>query len=302
MFGEQGGGRQQSPGDVFGGGLGDLFESFFGQSPFGGSRQSGPRRGDDVELVLDVRFEDAVFGISREVIFKGLASCQECGGSGAAPGTEPVTCTDCRGLGQVQRVRQSILGQVVTTGVCTTCRGLGQTIATPCPACRGDGRRTEEQHVTVEIPPGVDDATTLRVQGAGAAAQRGGITGDLYVHLRVAPHDRFERAGSDLVAAFHIPLTQAALGAELDFETLDGSERITIPAGTQTGRVVRLKGKGVPHVRGRGRGDLHVRLVVDTPSDLTRDQEALLRELAAQRGEAVTEEAGLFGRLRSSRS
>jgi molecular chaperone DnaJ len=186
--------------------------------------------------------------------------------------------------------------------VCPTCRGMGQIVATPCHGCRGEGRRSEEEHVTVEIPQGVDDATTLRIQGAGAAALRGGVAGDLYVHLRVSPHERFERAGADLVAAFHIPLTQAALGAELDFETLDGTERITIPAGTQTGRVVRMKGRGVPHVRGRGRGDLHVRLVVDTPSDLTRDQETLLRELASMRGEPVSEEAGLFGRLRSSRT
>jgi molecular chaperone DnaJ len=302
MFGEQGGGRQ-AQGDFFGGGgLGDLFESFFGQSPFGTSRPSGPRRGDDVELVLDVTFEEAVFGVTREVIFRGLVGCVECGGSGAAPGTQPSTCAECRGQGQVQRVRQSILGQVVTTGVCPTCRGMGQVVASPCSACRGDGRRSEEQHVTVEVPAGVDDATTLRVQAAGAAALRGGVSGDLYVHLRVAPHERFERAGSDLVTAFHIPLTQAALGAELEFETLDGSERITIPAGTQTGRVVRLKGRGVPHVRGRGRGDLHVRLVVDTPTDLTREQEALLREFAVLRSEPVIEEVGLFGRLRSSRT
>jgi molecular chaperone DnaJ len=302
MFGESGGGRGAAPGDIFGGGLGDLFESFFGQSPFGGTRPSGPRRGDDVELVLDVAFEEAVFGVTREVVYRGVVGCTECAGTGAAPGTAPVTCAECRGQGQVQRVRQSILGQVVTTGVCPTCRGLGETIATPCSACRGEGRRAEEQRVNVEIPPGVDDATTLRVQGAGSAAVRGGVPGDLYVHLRVAPHERFERAGNDLVAAFHVPLTQAALGAELEFATLDGTEQITVPAGTQTGRVVRLKGRGVPHVRGRGRGDLHVRLVVDTPSDLTREQEALLRQLAALRGEEVAGEVGRFGRLRSSRS
>ncbi len=303
MFGDQPGGRQGSPGDTFGGGLGDLFESFFGgQSPFRTARPSGPRRGDDVELLLDVRFEEAIFGATREVTFRGLVVCSECDGSGAAPGTHPTVCPDCGGQGQIQRVRQSILGQVVTTGVCPTCRGIGQIISSPCPVCRGEGRRTEEQHVTVAIPPGVDDATTLRVQGAGAAALRGGITGDLYVHLRVAPHERFERTGNDLVASFHVPLTQAALGAELAFETLDGTEQITVPAGTQTGKVIRLKGHGVPHVRGRGRGDLHVRLVVDTPSDLTREQEALLRELAALRGEDVAGEVGLFGRLRSGRS
>jgi molecular chaperone DnaJ len=303
MFGESGAGRGQNPGDIFGGGgLGDLFESFFGQSTFGQQRQSGPRRGEDVELVLDVRFEEAVFGASREVLFRGLSVCGECGGSGASPGTQPVTCVDCHGQGQVQRVRQSILGQVVTSGICPSCRGMGQTVPSPCVACRGEGRRTEDKRVEVGIPPGVDDATTLKVSGGGGAALRGGLAGDLYVHLRVAAHERFERAGADLVAAFHVPLTQAALGGELEFETLDGTEHITIPAGTQTGRIIRLKGRGVPHVRGRGRGDLHVRLVVDTPADLSREQEALLRELAAMRGERVSEETGLFGRLRSSRS
>jgi molecular chaperone DnaJ len=302
LFGADGNGRASGPGDLFGGGLGDIFESFFGGSPFGAPRRSGPRRGDDLELVLETSFEEAVFGATREVAVRGLFACAACAGSGAAPGTSPTTCSECRGQGQVQRIRQSILGQVVTTGVCSLCRGLGEIVLSPCTTCRGEGRVHEEHRVAVEVPAGVDDGTTLRVVGAGSAALRGGVQGDLYVHLRVARHPRFERSGADLVSELHVALTQAALGAELDFETLDGTERITVPAGTQTGRVVRLKGRGVPHVRGRGRGDLHVRLVVDTPVALTREQESFLRGLAAARGETVNEESGLFGRLRSSRA
>jgi molecular chaperone DnaJ len=198
-------------------------------------------------------------------------------------------------------VRQSILGQVVTTAACPRCRGLGQIIEKPCADCKGEGRRIEEQHVTVEVPAGVDSGTTLRISGSGMAALRGGITGDLYVHLRVAPHERFDRSGNDLVAEVHLAFTQAALGTEIEFETLDGAEALTIAPGTASGKVLRIRGRGVPHVQGRGRGDLHVQIVVDTPTDLSKEQEELLRELASIRGEEVTgPEHGLFSRIRSS--
>ena len=178
---------------------------------------------------------------------------------------------------------------------------MGEVIESPCPDCRGDGRRTEDRTITVEVPAGVDDGTTLRITGSGAAAVRGGITGDLYVHLRVAPSAQFERSGADLVATYHLAMTQAALGADVEVTTLDGPEMMNVPAGTESGKVVRVKGKGVPHLRARGRGDLHVRFVVDTPTDLDKEQERLLRELAIIRGEEVASaENGLLSRIRSN--
>ena len=310
LFGPDGARQGGGPagGDPFAGGLGDLFDAFFGggASPFGGGapRRTGPRRGEDAEAILDLRFDEAVFGVERTLDLRQPAPCEECGGSGAAPGTTATSCADCAGSGQVRRVRQSILGQVVTTTPCPACRGLGEVVTSPCTRCRGDGRRIEERSVRVDVAAGVDDGTTLRINGAGAAALRGGIPGDLYVHLRVAPDARFERSGADLVTDLHVAMTQAALGAEVDLELLDGgTETISVPAGTPSGKVVRVRNQGVPHVRGRGRGDLIVRVVVDIPERLSKEEEQLLRQLADLRGEAVASGdhgGGLFHRLRSS--
>jgi len=299
MFGADGP-RQGGPTEGFGGGFGDLFDAFFGGGGFGGgTHQSGPRRGDDVEVVLEITFEEAVFGVERSVTYRGLVGCSTCGATGAAPGTTPMRCRDCDGQGQVRRVRQSILGQVVTTSPCATCRGIGEIIEKPCPDCRGEGRRTEERNVTVEVPAGVDAGTTLRITGSGAAPARGGISGDLYVHLRVLASDRYERDGADLLMTLHVAFTQATLGAEMIIDTLDGEEKIEIAPGTQTGKTVRLRGKGVPHLRARGRGDLHIRIEVDTPVNLNKEQEQLLRDLALMRGEPV-HESGLFTRIKST--
>jgi molecular chaperone DnaJ len=292
-------------GDPFGfgggGGLGDIFDAFFGGGGGGGRGSSGPPRGIDLEVALDLDFEKAVFGAQEPVSVRTAVACDTCEATGAAPNTRPERCTDCGGTGQVRRVRQSILGQMVTASSCPRCGGMGQTITSPCPACAGEGRRIEEKTYTVDIPAGVDTGSTLRLTGLGAVGARGGGTGDLYVHLRVRPHDRFERQGPDLVHELHLPFTQAALGAHLEFETLDGPEDLVVPRGTGTGRVFRLRGRGVPHVQGRGRGDLLLAVVVDTPDDLDDRQEALLRELAALRGESVADaDAGLFSKIRSA--
>ena len=213
----------------------------------------------------------------------------------------PETCAECGGAGQVRRVRQSILGQMVTAAPCTRCGGHGQTIAQPCADCRGEGRRIEQKTYTVDIPAGVDTGSTLRLGGLGAVGSRGGGHGDLYVHVRARPHERFERQGNDLVDELHIPFTQATLGAVLPYATLDGAEDLVVPRGTETGRVFRLRGRGVPHVQGRGRGDLLVQVVVDTPSRLDAAQEDLLRQLAALRGEEVApEDTGFLGKIRSA--
>jgi molecular chaperone DnaJ len=295
--------------DPFGGmggaGFGDIFDAFFGSgSPFGGGRQrgpSGPVRGPDMEVALDLAFEEAVFGVDRDITLRVPVTCDECAGSGARPGTEPVTCRDCGGAGQVRRVRQSILGQVVTATPCPRCGGSGKAIEDPCPSCRGEGRRTEERTWTVHVPAGVDAGTTLRLSGRGAAGPRGGPAGDLYVHLRVAPSDRFERVGVDLRTEVHLPVTSASLGATVVVETLDGDEELEVVPGTQTGTVVRLRQRGVPVVEGRGRGDLLVTLVVDTPTELSPVEEDLLRRLAEERGEDVAPPGqGLLSRLRSA--
>ncbi|HLX89015.1 MAG TPA: molecular chaperone DnaJ [Acidimicrobiales bacterium] len=284
----------------FGGGLGDIFDAFFGG---GGAtrRRGGPTRGADAEVVLELDFRQAVFGAQREVSLETPVACDECGGSGARPGTTAVRCPDCQGTGEIRRVRQSILGQVVTAAPCQRCQGLGEAITSPCPQCRGDGRRVESRTFTVDVPAGVDHGSTLRLTGRGPAGPRGGPAGDLYVHLAVREDPRFTRRGDDLDTELHVSVAQAALGATPELETLDGTEVVTVPAGTQSGHVVRLRGKGVPHVRGRGRGDLLVHVMVDTPTDLTKAQEELLRRLAAERGEAVAPaDEGLMSRLRSA--
>jgi molecular chaperone DnaJ len=287
----------------FGGGLGDVFEAFFGGSPFGGrgSRPAGPPPGADLEVVADLEFTEAVFGCEHAVSVRTAVACAACAATGAADGTEPVTCYECQGTGQVQRVRQSLIGQMVTSSPCARCGGSGQIIASPCAECRGEGRTVEERTYTVDIPAGVDSGSTLRLSGRGAVGPRGGAAGDLYVHLRVQPHPRFERDGADLHSALRLPYTQATLGTTLDFETLDGVEELEIPRGTASGTTFRLRGRGVPHLERRNRGDLLVNVVVDVPTDLSEDEEEVIRRLAELRGEPVAPPpSGLISKIRSA--
>lgn len=293
-------------GDPFGGGFGDIFDAFFsgGGSPFGGGgsgARGGPAPGPDLETTAQIDFETAVFGGSHDVTIRTALSCTDCEATGATPGTTAERCQQCGGVGQVRQVRQSILGQMVTAAPCPACQGAGEVITSPCPTCEGEGRNISEKTYTVDIPAGVDNGSTLKLGGLGAAGIRGGGRGDLFVSVRVKPHEVFERDGSDLHARLHLPMTQAALGADIDFETLDDTETITITRGIQTGEVIRLRGSGVPHVRGRGRGDLHLHVVVDTPSELDAETEAILRDLAERRGEPVAEaDTGIMSKLRSA--
>ena len=285
------------------GSLGDIFDAFFGGAAggFSASGRAGPPRGQDLEVVAEVDFERAVFGGEHAITVRTAIACATCEATGAAPGSSAQQCQQCGGSGQVRRVRQSILGQMVTAGACTACGGMGQVIPQPCTDCRGEGRQIQDKTYTVDVPAGVDTGSTLRLGGRGAAGIRGGGYGDLYVHVRVGAHERFQRQGYDLIHELHVPFTQAALGAQFAFETLDGTEDLLLPRATQTGRVFRLRGRGVPHVEGRGRGDLLVQVVVDTPTDLSGEQEEILRSLAELRGDAVAPaDSGFFSRIRSA--
>lgn len=309
-FGEAGVGGANGAGpnmnDIFGGaGLGDIFDAFFGGNgggnPFGGGGRSGPPRGQDMEVVVDISFEQAVFGDQVPFDLKLPQACADCGGTGAGSGTKPVTCSDCNGSGQVRRVRQSMLGQMVSASPCGRCNGTGEVITTPCATCRGEGRVTSDKTYRVDVPAGVVDGSTLRLTRRGAAGPRGGAPGDLYVHLRVAPHPLFRREEDDLVTEVAVSIAQAALGTTIDLETLDGDEELGVPAGTQPGQQFVLRGRGVPRLHGRGRGNVRVIVRVDVPTTLSDEESDLLRNFAQGRGEKVGEaSSGLFSRLKSA--
>ncbi len=306
VFGPAAGG---AAGDPFGGGLGDLFDAFFngmgGAGAGGRGRRTGPMPGPDAEMVLRLDFREAVFGVQREVDVQTPVHCDTCEGSGAQPGTSAVRCPECQGAGELRRVRQSILGQVITAVPCPRCQGTGEFIQTPCTDCRGEGRRNESRTLTVDIPGGVDEGSTLRLAGHGPAGFRGGPNGALFVHLSVEPDPTFERSGVDLHAAVHVPVTLAALGGSVSFDTLDDARDLAIAAGTQSGTILTIKGLGVPKIRGRGRGDLYVHVQVDTPTGLDDGQRDLLASLAEARGEDLGDAPqgeGLFSKLRSALS
>ncbi|HYM11411.1 MAG TPA: molecular chaperone DnaJ [Bryobacterales bacterium] len=257
----------------------DIFGDFFGFGDLfgttGGRRRAQPQRGPDLRYDLEISFEDAVFGLHTEIKFPKLETCPRCHGRGAEPGTGPSTCPACGGRGQV-RYQQGFFS---ISRTCSTCRGSGQVIATPCSRCRGEGRTRVERKLKVNIPPGVDSGTRLRLTGEGEPGYNGGPNGDLYVVLRVQDHAIFEREDVHLHCTIPINIAQAALGAEIRVPTLEGEETLKIPAGAQSGAQLRLRGKGVPHVNGRGRGDLVVHLSVVVPAHLTREQRKLFEQL-----------------------
>ncbi|HEX4941645.1 MAG TPA: molecular chaperone DnaJ [Actinomycetota bacterium] len=260
----------------------DIFDMFFGGG-FGG-RSRGPRsrvrRGEDLRIRVRLTFPESVFGVEQRLEIERLAACGRCGGSGARPGTSPVTCRTCGGAGEVQAVRRSIFGTVMTATPCVACGGTGEEIPDRCEECGGDGRVRTTATVTFDVPAGVLEGMDLRVGGEGNAGVSGGPAGDLIVGIEVEPSDAFIRQGQDLHGVLDVSITQATLGGELDVETLDGPERLRIEAGTESGTVLRLKGKGVPHLQRRGRGDLFVTLHIVTPRDLSKEERTLLQRFA----------------------
>jgi molecular chaperone DnaJ len=300
MFGDTGARAGPSGGEAFG--FGDIFDAFFGGDPFGARRgPTGPTRGADVEVTIELTLAEAAFGTTATVEARLPIACARCDGSGCEPGTHPTRCDVCGGSGEVRHVRRSILGQIVTASPCGVCDGSGRRILTQCRDCRGDGRVNADRTIDVEVPAGVDDGQQLRLSGRGPAAPRGGIPGDLYVNVRVAAHDDFERHGDDLLRAVAISLSQAALGTSLKVSGIDDEHELNVAPGTQPGTLFRVKGAGVPSLRGRGRGDLVVRVDVAVPTKLSEEEAQLLRQLADLRGEEVAPpDKGVFSRLRSA--
>jgi molecular chaperone DnaJ len=264
------------------GGLGDIFESFFGGfgTPFGRTAQRVPQKGDSLQSHLTLSFEEAVFGCKKEVEISRIEFCPSCHGIGSEPGTNPETCPDCRGTGQVRRVQQSIFGRYTSTITCSRCRGNGTVISNPCSQCRGRGRIKVKRKIRVNIPAGVDNGYRLRLDGEGCVGLYGGPPGDLYVTLSVKPHNLFHRDGSDILYELSINFAQAALGDEVRVPSLDGKVDLKIPPGTQNGKTFRCKGKGIPYIDGKGRGDLLVKVSVITPQHLDKNQRRLFEELA----------------------
>lgn len=283
------------------GDLGSIFEDLFGFGGATGARaRRQPRRGADLMVNISLSFEEAAFGADREIDIPRMESCDHCNGSGAEPGTTPVTCSTCRGTGEVQRRQQSpLFGTIVTASTCPTCGGTGELISTPCKKCNGNKRVRVTRKLNVKIPAGVDEGTRIRLAGEGEAGQLGGPPGNLFVVVAVEPHPIFVRDGVDLKLELPLNITQAALGATLKIPTLDGEEEtLEIPAGTQSGKTFRKRGLGVPRLQRSGRGDLEVTVRVVTPVNLTAEQRELLRQLARTFGdENIGHQKGFFDRI-----
>lgn len=284
------------------GGFDDILQEVFGFGTRASAAQHAPRRGVDLRYDLNISFEEAIFGCEKEIEIARHETCQHCNGSGAEPGTQPITCSQCNGKGEVRRVQQSFLGQFVNVTTCPNCQGEGEVINTPCSECKGQKRVRRARKIKVKIPGGVDDGTQIRLAGEGEPGSRGGPAGNLYVVLDIKQHAYFRRHENDIHMELGINVAQAALGDEFSIPTLHGEEKLVIPAGTQSGEVIRLRGKGVPFLRRNGRGDQLVMIRVVTPTGLNEKQKTLLRELGETLGREVVphEGKGFFERVKDA--
>ncbi|MGL5245827.1 MAG: molecular chaperone DnaJ, partial [Sarcina sp.] len=274
------------------GGFGDIFETFFGGGFGGGgssSRRNAPQRGSDLEYSLNITFEEAVFGVEKEISLTRTENCETCKGTGAKPGTTAKTCAKCGGSGQIRVTRQTPLGNFMSTTTCDACGGKGQTIESPCPDCKGKGSVRKNRKITVKIPAGVDTGNVIPLRGQGEHGVNGGPSGDLYIRISVAPSKTFKRTGSDIHYEYTISMAKATLGAEITVPTVDGNVKYTVPSGTQPGTKFRLRGKGVPKINSSSRGDQYVHVKVEIPKHLSKEQEEALRAFMVASGEAVSE-------------
>jgi molecular chaperone DnaJ len=298
-----GGGGGAGAGSAFTMGFQDIMDAFFGGNATRGPR-TRMRAGADALIRLDLELDETAFGVNQELTVDTAVICTVCTGAGTAPGTHPQTCDMCGGRGEVQTVQRSFLGQVMTARPCANCQGFGTVIQHPCQQCGGDGRVRTRRTLTVKVPAGVEDGMRIRLAGEGEVGPGGGPAGDLYVEIHELPHDVFSRSGDDLHCRVSVPMTAAALGTRLTLTTLDGEEEVEVKPGTQPGTIVRIPARGVPKLRGTGRGDLHVHLEVKTPTRLDAEQETLLRELAKLRGEEAAEamhtSGGFFSKVRDA--
>ena len=260
------------------GGFGDIFDAFFGANQ---TRRRAPTRGADLQVRLDLTFEEAAFGTAKSVVVNRMELCSHCDGLRAEPGTEPQKCPTCEGAGEVRRVQRSVFGQFINVAACDRCRGDGWIIPTPCSKCRASGRERMTRTLEVKVPAGVDNSAQLRLTGEGELGTYGGPHGNAYVVLNVASHPYFERRDDELILGLNINFAQAALGDEIAIPTLEEEHKLKISPGTESGDVLTLRGKGIPHLRGGGRGDLHVQVQVTTPKRVTSEQKELLRKLSA---------------------
>ena len=269
------------------GDLGDIFGSFFGGGFGGGTRASrnGPQRGESIRVGVTVSFEEAAFGCEKEVTVDRVDQCPTCKGSGCEPGTTPEVCTQCGGSGQVQQRRQTPMGVFATTTTCPKCGGRGKIIHSPCKDCNGTGQQRKRKTIQVNIPAGIDNGQTISLRGQGNAGRNGGPAGDLLITVTVRPHQLFRREGNDVLCEAPITFTQAVLGGEMEIPTIDGKVKYDIPEGTQTGTTFRLRGKGIPNLNGRGRGDQYVTVYIETPRNLNREQKEALKKFSQSLGE-----------------
>ena len=282
------------------GGFGDIFGDIFGGfGGFGGGGRNpnAPRKGDNLRATVNIKFEEAAFGVKKEVFVAKVEQCPDCKGTGCAEGTTAEVCPDCKGTGSVKTTQRTPFGMVQSTGQCPKCKGRGKIIHTPCKSCRGVGSVRRQHKVTVSVPAGIDDGQTISLRGQGNVGINGGPAGDLLITVLVQPHARFERDGASILLEQEVSFAQAALGSEIEVPTLDGKVKLNIPEGTQPGSVFRLKGKGVPYLRANGRGDQFVTVKVAVPKNMSSAQKEALRQYASAMGETI-EQKNIFGKRR----